>query len=118
MSAYEPVKIETFKPLHDNVIVSDMNFDEKISHSGIIIPKSDGKLEGIHPRWGYVYAVGPTQRDIKVGQYVCVRHGRWTRGVDIEDTTGTYTIRRVDPDDILIVSNTPMADETIGRGLN
>jgi co-chaperonin GroES (HSP10) len=117
MSAYDPVKIDKFEPLHDYVIVANMNFDEKISHGGIIIPCTDGKLEGIHPRWGRVYAVGPDQQDVSVGQYVCVKHGRWTRGADIEDSTGEYTIRRIDPADILLVSNEPMQDESIGNGL-
>lgn len=117
MSAYDRIKINSFKPLHDYVIVSDMNFFEKLSHGGIIIPNSDGKLEGIHPRWGRVYAVGNKQKDVKVGQYVCVKHGRWTRGVEIEDETGQHTIRRIDPNDILLVSDTLVQDETIGNGL-
>lgn len=117
MSSFDPRKIKSFKALHDHVIVADMNFDEKISHGGIIIPGSDGKLEGVHPRWGRVYAVGHKQQDIKAGQYVLVKHGRWTRGVNIEDDAGEQTIRRVDPADILLVSDEPMKDENIGQGL-
>lgn len=117
MSVFDAKKIKNLRALRNHVIVTDMNFDQKISHGGIIIPISDGKLEGIHPRWGRVYAVGPAQQDIKVGQYVCVKHGRWTRGIKIEDPTGEYTIRRVDPADILLTSDDPMQDEIIGRGL-
>lgn len=117
MNPFDRRKIKNIRPLHDHVIVCDMNFDQKITHGGIIIPHSDGKLEGIHPRWGRVYAVGPKQRDIRVGQYVCVKHGRWTRGADIDDGQGQYTIRRIDANDILLVSDTPMVDETIGNGL-
>ena len=117
MSAYDRRKIKTFTALSDYVIVSNMNFDQKISHGGIIIPSGDKKLEGIHPRWGQVYAVGPKQLDVRVGQYVCVKHGRWTRGVDIEDDSGEHTIRRIDPKDILLVSDVPMQDEAIGSGL-
>ena len=116
-TVFEADKIKSFKALHDHVIVDNMNFDQKISNGGIIIPTGDGKLEGIHPRWGRVYAVGPKQKDIRPGQYVCVKHGRWTRGVDIEDPTGKHTIRRIDTADILLVSDNPMQDETIGRGL-
>ena len=116
-TVYEAKQIKNLRPLRDYVIVENMNFDQKISHGGIIIPHSDGKLEGIHPRWGRVYAVGPKQVDIKVGQYVCVKHGRWTRGSLIEDEIGNHTIRRVDPDDILLVSDVPMQDETVGQGL-
>ena len=117
MSAYDPNKIKSIRALHDHVIVTDMNFDEKISHGGIIIQSGDKKLEGIHARWAYVYATGVDQQDVKPGQYILVSHGRWTRGLEIEDSDGKKTIRRVDNKDILLVSNDPMQDETVGRGL-
>ena len=117
MSTYDPKKINKFQALQDYVIVTDMNFKEKISYGGIIIPNSDGKLEGIHARWGKVYSVGYKQQDIKQGQYVLVKHGRWTRGTLIEDQQGEKTIRRIDPADILLVSDEPMQDENIGQGL-
>lgn len=117
MSAYDPKKIKSFRALQNYVIVTDMNFKEKLTSGGIIIPNSDGKLEGIHARWGRVYAVGNNQKDVRVGQYVLVKHGRWTRGTVIEDQEGEKTIRRIDDADILLVSDDPMQDETIGQGL-
>jgi co-chaperonin GroES (HSP10) len=117
MSTFDPKKIKKFTALQDYVIVTDMNFKEKISHGGIIIPNSDGKLEGVHARWGRVYSVGSRQQDIREGQYVLVKHGRWTRGTLIEDQEGEKTIRRIDPADILLVSDEPQQDETIGQGL-
>jgi hypothetical protein len=41
-----------------------------------------------------------------------VAHGRWTRGVDIEDETGKHTIRRIDANDILLISDEPQTDES------
>jgi len=41
-----------------------------------------------------------------------ISHGRWTRGVDIEDEEGPKTIRRVDPADILLISDEQVYDET------
>ena len=117
MSAFDPKKIKSFRALQDYVIVTDMNFKEKISHGGIIIPNSDGKLEGVHARWGRVYSVGDKQQDVRQGQYVLVKHGRWTRGTLIEDQEGEKTIRRIDSADILLVSDEPQQDETIGQGL-
>ena len=117
MSAYDPNKIKSIRALNDHIIVTDMNFDQKITHGGIIIPHSDKKLEGIHARWARVYAIGPTQSDVRVGQYVLVSHGRWTRGLEIEDPEGEKTIRRVDNNDILMVSDEFQQDETVGRGL-
>jgi co-chaperonin GroES (HSP10) len=84
---FEAHKINRLKPVQDHIIVCDMEFDQKISYGGIWLPGTDGKLEGIHPRWGRVYAVGPDQKNIRVGQYVCVKHGRWTRGLDIDAST-------------------------------
>ena len=117
MSSYDAKKIKSFRALQNYVIVTDMNFKEKLTSSGIIIPNSDGKLEGVHARWGRVYAVGDQQQDVQVGQYVLVKHGRWTRGTLIEDQQGEKTIRRIDADDILLVSDDLQIDETIGQGL-
>ena len=42
-----------------------------------------------------------------------ISHGRWTRGIDIEDETGKKTIRKIDPNDILLVSDEPVNDDTM-----
>ena len=98
--------------LKDTVLVKDMVFKERMVGS-IIIVKDDGKDSGIRPRWAEVYKVGPDQLDVKVGEYVLVAHGRWTRGIDIEDENGPPTIRKIDPKDILLVSDEPRVDETM-----
>lgn len=116
-SAYEAKQIKSIRPLHDHVLVTGMNFKERVTNSGIIIQSTDGKLEGIHARWGYVYAVGKDQQDVKPGQYILIKHGRWTRGTLIEDQEGEKTLRRIDHADILLVSDDPMLDETLGDGL-
>jgi co-chaperonin GroES (HSP10) len=90
-----------------------MKFDVRLSSGGIILPNDDMKSSGIRPRWAKVYAVGPEQKDIKVGEYILISHGRWTRGIKIEDEEGEKTIRKVDPNDILMVSDDPVQDETM-----
>ena len=109
---FEANHIEKIEALKDNVIVTEMNFKGRTLSSGIILLNDDGKSQGIRPRWGCVYAVGPDQRDVKPGDWICVAHGRWTRGVEIEDADGVKTIRRIDPKDILLVSDTPFLDDT------
>ena len=111
--AFSAHKINKLIPLRDSVIVADMKFDERISHGGIIIPNDDMKSAGIRPRWAKVYAVGPDQKDVKIGQYILIAHGRWTRGVKIEDREGEKVIRKVDNNDILLVSNKPVNDYTM-----
>lgn len=110
---------DQFKPLNDHVIVADMNFSGRQLSSGIIMLNDNGKSSGIRPRWGQVYAVGPDQQEIKVGQWICVAHGRWTRGIEIEDEFGEHTIRRIDHKDILLVSDTePGADDTMSNAIS
>ena len=96
---------DQIKPLNDVVIVGEMTFAERFTNSGIMLLNDNGKTAGIRPRWGQVYAVGPDQKDVRVGEWVCIAHGRWTRGIDVEDETGKHTLRRVDPKDILLSSD-------------
>ena len=112
------LKREQLKALNDSVIVGDMVFDERISTGGIVLLNDNGKSLGIRPRWGRVYAVGPDQQDVKVGEWVCIAHGRWTRGIEIEDETGKQTLRRVDPKDILIQSDEQPNDETFSTAIH
>lgn len=106
------------RPLNDSVIVTDMVFDERLSQGGIVLVNDNGSSRGIRPRWAQVYAVGPEQTHVKVGDWVLVAHGRWTRGVDIEDETGTRTIRRIDPNDILLQSDRPVQDDTFSDAVH
>lgn len=119
-AAYSPHRINKhqLKPLNDHVIVSDMNFDERLSSGGIVLVKDNGKSSGIRPRWGRVYAVGPDQRDIRVGTWICVEHGRWTRGLEIEDETGKHTLRRVDPKDIMMEADELPDDVTFSSAIH
>ena len=119
-STFSVVKITSIRPLADHVLVKDMQFkDSRRLSSGIILPGDDGKSSGIRPRWGQVYAVGPDQQHVRPDQWVCVAHGRWTRGVEIEDAHGIKVIRRIDPDDILLVSDEhPGIDDTISHAIS
>lgn len=105
-------------PLNNSVIVSDMVFDERISTGGIVLLNDNGTGRGIRPRWGQVYAVGPKQQDVQVGDWVLVAHGRWTRGIDVEDEGGKKTLRRVDPNDIMMTSETLPNDETFSDAVH
>ena len=118
--AFAPHQIsrENFQPIRDWVIATDMNFEGRTLSSGVILLGDNGRSDGIRPRWGQVYAVGPEQTDIKVGDWICVAHGRWTRGIDIEDETGKKTLRRVDPGDILLQSDEQPMDETFSDAVH
>jgi co-chaperonin GroES (HSP10) len=104
------IQVEEFLPLKDSVVVHQMEFGERLSHAGLILPNDDMKNSGIRPRWARVYAIGPDQKDLQVGQWIYIAHGRWTRGVKIEDTEGVQIVRKVDNKDILLVSDEKVQD--------
>ena len=91
-------------PLKKRVLVSDMHFGETKTKGGIILTDDDGSEGGIHPRWGKVYAIGDQQEDVKVGEWVMVSHGRWSRGFKIKKQDVELEVRMVDENDILLVS--------------
>lgn len=113
--AFSPTKVETLKFMHDNIVVSDMHFDERISKGGIVLLDDDKKSSGIRPRWAKIYGLGPDVKDpqLEIGKWVLISHGRWTRGITVETPLGKVTLRKADPNDILLVSDEPMEDETM-----
>jgi co-chaperonin GroES (HSP10) len=113
MATITKVKVEKLVPLNDTIIVSDMEFTERISNGGIILMNDDMKSAGIRPRWAKVYAIGPKVKDIEVGQYIMIAHGRWTRGITIDTPEGEKVIRKVDNNDILLVSDEKPNDQTM-----
>jgi len=76
-------------PLKDKVIISDMNFGEDFTQSGIVLPSDNAKGSGVRPRWARVWAVGPEQIDVKVGEWVLMEHGRWSRAIKYTEEDGT-----------------------------
>jgi co-chaperonin GroES (HSP10) len=99
--AFDPLKITSIRALNKDVIVTDMDFSEMTTASGIVIQSDDGKVHGIKPRWARVYKVGPKQQDIKVGEWILIEHGRWTRKLKIEDSEGVKEIQKIDVDCVL-----------------
>jgi len=102
------------RPIKDHILVTDMEFGEKMSKGGIIILDDDTNHRGIRSRWARVHSVGHEQEDILPGQWILISHGRWTRGVEVTDPeTGEKTIvRRIDSNDVFGISDTPPpADE-------
>ena len=115
VTAYD-VKHITIRALHDHVIVTDMNFGEQKTAAGIILRSDDGKSHGVHPRWGKVYKIGPEQQDVKIGQWILIEHGRWTRKIRIHDGESEKDIWRVDPNGIMAISNEEPSPEDLMVG--
>ena len=52
-----------------------------------------------------MYAVGKDQDDVKVGEWVMVAHGRWSRALKVKKEGEELEVRMIDENDILLVSN-------------
>lgn len=90
-----------------NIVVTEMDdTGEKLSSGGIIIPGEGFSPRGIHPRWCKVYKVGSDIKDVHVGEWLYVEHGRWTPGIDTTDDEGNeIRVWVVDHDGILIATD-------------
>ena len=98
--------VGNIRPLGDKVIVTDMNFGEEKTKSGIVLTSDDGKSSGLHPRWCRVLYVGKDQTMVKPGQWLLMQHGRWARGHKHIDENGVeMTIRLIDNDGIILISD-------------
>ena len=96
----------TLLPLKDKVFVTDINFDEEVTAGGIVLQSDNGKGEGVKPRWGRVWAIGPEQEDVKVGQWILMEHARWTREFQHQADDGTITkLHMADLNGIMLVAD-------------
>lgn len=112
-------QIKSLSVIKDHILVTEMAFNERKLSSGIVLLNDDGKTSGIRPRWAQVYAVGPEQTEIQVGQWIFVEHGRWSRGIEVEVDHKQLTLRRVDPKSIIFVSDEePDQDDTISSSVH
>jgi len=105
------------RPIKDNVLAYNMNFGERTTKGGIIISSDDGKERGIRSRWCQVYAKGDNNKDdYEVGHWIYVEHGRWSRGIIVDDPDlGEIEVRLIDKKDILLVSEESPDDDGIGH---
>ena len=98
---FEPPKLKYFikgniTPIHDRVLVSDMEFGESKTKGGLIIGSDDGHTRGIKPRWCKVVKKGHKNKDTyKKGDWILGEHGRWSRGFSFADENGKETVLRI-----------------------
>jgi len=110
-------------PLRNNVLVCDMEFGMQKTAAGILLHSDNGKSAGVKPRWGRVWAVGPEQDEVKVGEWILIEHGRWTRTIEHEQGDGTIVeLRMVELKAILLAADERPDDvdvrSAIGAGSN
>ncbi len=98
----------------DKVFAHNMKGGERVVN-GIILANDNGKMHGIRPRWAQIYAVGPEVKHLEVGDWVLIRHGRWTHILNIPDEGGVEKqLRAIEyPDGILMISKTEPVDDIV-----
>lgn len=108
----------SIKPLHDKVLVTNMEFGEQVTKGGIVLTSDDGKDTGIHPRWCQVYAVGPEHKEeFGVGDWILMEHGRWSRGIDIVEEDGTKKVIRLIDNNCIMMWDDKKPEDTTVLGL-
>lgn len=108
MSASSAIRGDQFRPLKNTVFVSELDRGPRQTPAGVLIPDDDMTERGVRDRWAKVYAVGPEVSDLQPGQWVLVKHGRWTHGITL-DLAGAAPVRvwRVDyPEHVLLATDT------------
>ena len=103
------------RTIHSQILVKNMKSSETVLQSGLILKSDSGKSHGIRPRWAEVFLVGPSQKDVKVGDWILLEHGRWSRKLEIETLDGPISVQLADPNGILLVSDVepPIGDQYI-----
>jgi co-chaperonin GroES (HSP10) len=113
--AFAPKKIKV-RALSKDILVVDMDMGDMTTSSGIVIQSDNGKAHGVKPRWAKVYKVGSeVDIDVKVGQWVLIEHGRWTRKINIDDGEGVKDFQKVEIKSIMAVADEKPDDFYIGK---
>jgi co-chaperonin GroES (HSP10) len=104
------------RPLAKDLLVIDMDMGEMVTAGGIVIKSDDGKAHGVKPRWAKVYKVGEDcEIDVKVGQWILIEHGRWTRKIKIDDGDGEKEFQKVEVKSVIAVADERPNDFYIGQ---
>ena len=98
------VEFDTLSPVRGTVLVHNIEEGERRTKNGIIVLDDNGKERGIRERWAQVWMKHADIDEVEVGDWVLIKHGRWTRGIDVVGPDGVkVTIRKVDWPDAVIV---------------
>ena len=110
------IKTDKLRAIGNRVLVTDMDFGEQKTASGLIISSDDGQTRGVYPRWGKVYSKGPENKDeYEIGHWILVEHGRWTRGMKLDITDVVEVeMRMVEAESVLAYAEDKPNDVRIG----
>lgn len=97
--------MKSFKAIGKNVVGTMVDaYGEKTTTGGIVIQEKNADANSIRPRWFEVTHVGPDNKDFVTGQYVLVKHGRWSREFSVE-SHGETKLHLLDTPEILAIAD-------------
>lgn len=104
--------MKTLTPLHDKVIgrMVDVMGQDRTTAGGLILSDNAGDEQFIRPRWFEVTHVGPEQKDVSVGEFVLMPHGRWGHGFSIDGSTREEDkLFHLDTETMMAVADEPVS---------
>ena len=114
-TTFEARKMQV-RPLPKDILVYNMDMGEQVTKSGIVIQSDDGKAHGVKPRWAQVYKIGEKcDLDVKVGQWILIEHGRWTRKIKIDDGESVKEVQKIEVASVIAVTDEKPNDVYLGQ---
>jgi hypothetical protein len=105
-------------PLPGNIFAV-LQTGSRTTAGGIILQDDNGKQEGIRPRWAKVWKIASDIKDVEVGQWILVEHGRWTMTITVKDDSGNdFKFQKIDPAGIMLVSDNEPNEEMFGESFD
>lgn len=99
------IKAPNWRPLKGKVFVTALEEGVRLTKGGILLPDDNAKITGIRARWGQVHSVGEGVEGIAVGDWIMIKHGRWTQRITVEFEEGTVDLWGVEyPDSVELKS--------------
>lgn len=103
--------MKIIRPLRERVIAELKGLGGRYTAAGVFIPDENRKDSGIRARWALVHYTGEGQNDVRVGEYVLVAHGRWSREFDVEHEGRQVKMVMIDTKEMLAVYDGQEPDE-------
>src|ERR1044072_2138142 len=89
------IKANSLHQLKDNVFVTDLDGGPHKTNAGILIPDDNMTERGVRPRWARVWCVGPEVTEVRPGDWILIKHARWTTAIELDLPDQVVRIWRV-----------------------
>jgi hypothetical protein len=104
-----------FTPSREKVFVVDLEGGLSVRKSGLVEVDDNMHMWGIKDRWAKVWKVGRDVVDLKPGDWILMKQGRWSNRIKFKEMGEDISTWFVEyPESVLLVSDTdPRLRQTI-----